>query len=374
MKLIIGLFIITCMGGLVSCTEDESTLDLEASEGETNSYSGPGSFWTADITSSTFTMERAPTFGAAVDLTVSGTVTTIPAGYQGFTVVSASGSGAPVAGTTSYGFEIPGFFTLISPPSASSPDDLLPMLAQGPCPAADVGFNWITTGYGGSASLTTGADIVGNAMFDAATSTFENLAAHSLDGTDVFDPSTSTITGSCTDGFMQIDPDSDPSTPNIDMWLSQSGAAMVRKPDDTLIVAMPAESFSASDLAGKNFYGLVVDDSQPTGSKVKPIWADVSADGSQATASQWSDVLGNVKGDAAAQLTFSAFDSPQLGFVQVAVALDSNNDGTFDLTGGNMVCQFKGDLNGSGKDMLFCAGQTPTSGPMDMFNILLVAD
>lgn len=368
------VFLIYFFLGCLACTNDNDTGSLEGDSTapvvEMNAYSGPGSFWTAEISQSTFTMERAPDVGQASELFVSGTVETLASGYQRFTAVDVSGSASdlPSSGDVSYGFEIPGFFTLIQPFGADD-GELLPMLVSGDCPVGDIDFNWIVTGYGGSNDLATAADLVGVANFDFGSSQFAITAQHSLDGTDVTNPQMLPLS-TCSTGFLQIDTGGGAM---VDMWLSSTGGALVRTPEETVILAMPAESFSASDLASKQFYGLVLDENQAeSGDKVQPVWVNFDNTGGAGNAGLWEDAENNLRGAGTAELVVSQFDAPQTGFMQIGLSVDSTGDGAFDQGGGNMICQYKSNLAGSSKDMLFCAGHTGAD-TTKLFNVLLVS-
>jgi hypothetical protein len=347
---------------LVGCAGESGE---SSSSGTT--YSGPGSFWTAEMSSSSFKMERRDNYGDPISLTVNGSISSLASGYKMLTVSSATGTNPPTIGEKAYGLEIPGFFTLVKPLN-SVDDKLLPMLASGNCPTGDVDYNWIVTGYGGSSNLATAADIVGFADFTHATTQFGITEQYSLNGTNVTSPSN--LTGSCSNGFMQIDTNSD-LVMDTDMWISASGAAMLKTPEGSIIVAMPAESFSAGDLMNKSFSGLVFNEVEVS-NKVQPIYVDVGSLGTSASAGHWTDVEANTKDTVVASLSFTGFDSPRQGFVQVGLSIDTNSNGSFDLAGGNMICQYKGNIASSGKDLLFCAGHIGGD-TTNMFNLLLVS-
>lgn len=356
-------FIITSLL-LLLCSCGGSDGDSFSTE---NSYTGPGSFWSANLSSSTFSMERRNTAASPVDLTVNGTVSTLSSGYKMLTVSSASGTNAPSVGEQAYALEIPGFLTLVKPLN-SVDDKILPMLASGDCPSSDFDFNWIVTDYKGSSNIETSADIVGVANFTNSSTSFNISSQYSLDGSDV--TSAASMSGTCSNGFMQIDTDSNGSF-DTDMWLSTSGSALVKTPEDTIIVAMPSESFSSTNLVNKEFSGLVFDESN-TGDKVNPVWISIDGTGSTASAGSWDDIQAATKNTADAEITFNSFDNPEIGFVQASLSIDTNGDGSFDLTGGNIICQYKGNIVSSGKDILFCAGHKGGN-TTDLFNVLLIS-
>ncbi len=341
--------------GIVSCFKSGSGSNIESNAPQ---FSGPGSFWTAQIGNSTFTMEQSATFGAAVDLTVSGTVSDIPAGFKVLTVSSAAGTNAPAIGDQGYAFVIPGLVTLVRPMNATG-DKLLPMLVSGDCPTTNQTFNWLVTDSTGG-NLTDGSeDVIGEASFNASTNEYVPGDKWDLSG-NLNASVQAPLSSNCNNGFTQIAAGGG----NVNMWLSQSGGAIIHvSANDQVILAMPSDSVNAASLSNKEFYGIMLNEANTP--KVSPVWLEMGSSGTTANAARFTDVLNNIKGSPEATLTFDSFDSPKEGFVRTTVTAGTDT--------AKMTCQYKSNINNSGKDTLFCAGHVPGVGNEALlYNLMLV--
>ena len=93
-----------------------------------STYAGAGSNWHYDLfQDGTFSLTRATAIGSAIDLSVSGSYQTTAAGFLQMTVGAASGSDAPLAGTTVWAIEVPDYALLLSPISTSD-DHMIPRI------------------------------------------------------------------------------------------------------------------------------------------------------------------------------------------------------------------------------------------------------
>ena len=323
----------------------------------TTNYAGPGSSWSVALNSdNTFVITYAETVGGDVELTVNGTYTTTTSGYLKLTVTSSDGVDGPTAGDQAYAVNIPGFVFLLKP--MSNDGEIIPMIATGTCPTSTLNFNWMVTSHedsGNGNQLYDGRDLVGTASFDG-TDTLTLGAKYDLENDSL--GAGDTMTGSCSNGIISI---TSPETVNI--WLSPSEAALVQVyngANDSVIVAMPQETLSAaSDLNG-DYYGILFNEAvdENSDSETQPVWMTIS--GGNATAGGFTDVDAGTKDNSdTVSYAFTA-NSPANGFI--SGTLTAGADTT------PMTCQTTLDVNGSGKNLIFCVGIDPesnTSGDAD---------
>ena len=218
---------------------------------------------------------------------------------------------------------------------------------------------------GQGADLSTNKDLVGTASFNGSdTMTLPSkfdLQGNSLTAGD-------SMAGTCANGIISL-PDDD-----ANIWLSASGAALVQVMNgsrESAIVAMPQSTLTAaSDLDGE-YYGILFNEAvdENSESETAPIYMDVT--NGVGTAGEFTDV-DNATKDTVNTVSFnfaSNVNSPANGFV--SGTLTSGSDTT------PMTCQTTTNVNGSGKNLMFCVGVDPdnyTNGSKDeLYTVILLS-
>lgn len=336
----------------------------------TQNYQGPGSKWSATLnTDGTFVITKAPSVSAAVELTVNGTYTRLSTGFVKLTVTSASGTGAPAAGVQAYGLEIPGFAFLLKP--AGSGEKIIPMVASGSCPTTDFNANWIIV----EAEASKAADGATNdwyGTFNYSTSGVASVATKYALSTDtVLAGGAQTLPAStCSSGILSIG-----APENVDIFLTTANGAIVHTQNhgqEGFILAMPQGSFATPSVYAGNYGGLVFNghnsgDSGGADDRIQPIAVTITA-GASSLSGTGARVTNVETGDTdpqGATISLTDMDLPSAGFVR----------GTITITGKParpLRCMGKSDINGSGKNMLFCIGESPDD-TTKHFNLLMVS-
>ncbi len=334
----------------------------------TQSYGGPGSEFKATLNpDGTCQVTHAPSVGAAVDLTVVCTFVRLATGYVKLTVVSSSGTATdkPAAGVQAYGLEIPGFAFLMKP-IGSGDSHIIPMVVSGSCPTANFSANWVLgEKRDDDDALQTTNDYFGTFSYNATTGAGTIPTKYALAGPFTSLTGGAGVTGlsACANGQMNFTGGS--------MWLTQQGGALVHSTngvenEDQIIIAMPQSTLTTAALAG-NYGGLGFDKNGGSGQKVFPITGVATAtDANTLTivGTKVSDIeTGAVTSDQAT-VTLTALNSPSAGFMTGVVTQGA-------LTG-KMACMGAANVVSSGKNMMFCIGQSPNQNSK-IFNILLVS-
>lgn len=332
---------------LISCGDNED----ESSVSSTN-YGGPGSEWAMSKgDDGSFTVTHAPSPGAAADMTVTGTYETVTSGFMKMTVADASGTDAPTSGAQAYALEIPNFMFLLKPMD----DDgaVIPMVIMGSCPTQDFTLNWIATNYGGSDAYSTSADIFGVASYSQASSQLNLTAQYSLQSyTDVTNPQS--MSGSCSGGKMTIG-----STPDAYMWLSNSGAVLVKTTHDNgVIVATPQATYTSSNLAG-NYIGILFDGAGSSGDKNKLIHGTINSGVSSLVISDFSSIDAGTVGSTLHTMSIDNHSNKVTGIME----------GT--LSGKETACTVLENAGGTTKTMLFCTAISTTTSTEQLSFLLI---
>lgn len=344
-----------------------STSSAVGGGGDTTSttYSGPGSFYTADLDDAGgFTVTIADDSVSAAHSTLTGTYEELDSGFLKLTVTAVdSTSGTPPSvGSEAVGLLIEGLALFLKPLDS---DEVIPMIVSGTCPTADFSANWLI-GQGDSQDYSSAdQDAFGDFNYDAATgmATVENhynltsFAAVDSDAPNSLDAS------ACADGFIRL-AEGDVTLAN--MWLTAVGGAIIETfADDGVtrnssIVALPESEISdIADFAGN--YAAIAFSSTLGG--VKPLAIIIAADGTGT-----AEVLDEVdpatsSGDSVTINLNGTINIPSTGFVTGTIS-----DGT---DTGNMACSALADANSSGKNVLACNGQLP-SDHSNQFLVLMV--
>jgi hypothetical protein len=339
------------------------------------SYSGPGSNYTVSSSDGTYSFKKYTNAGSSTpDFTVTATATDIN-GFKKFSLTDVTGSGGPTVGSTVYGFEVPGMALFVKPLDQSNPDQVLVAVASGACPSTTFNANWIKV------KVHSGVDIsqANNDTFGTFTYTVASgdVGTASLPSKfSLANPTTNCASGacngsgfsaaSCSGGIMRLTNGGD----YITIYLTAIGAAIVNTSDvsanSDFIFGMPqpSGSFTTTAFAG-TYSGMYYIDSAASGQKLKAIKATLTA-GSSTTLSGSGSELSSVDNDtttgSAATLSLTA-NASYPGILT----------GTLTTTGtANLACVAVANANGSGKNVLDCAGIDPGSST-GLFNFLLVS-
>lgn len=365
MKNILALF--TAIAVLTSCSSDDGTATTEASY----SYNGPGSDWEFSYTGSTFQLKES-----VASLEVNGSMETLSSGFKKLTVTSATGTGAPSAGDTAYGLDVPGVVFLLKPLAANS--NIIPMVVSGSCPSSATTMNWVMTKIDDDVDLYKGTTDTGDAQFlagfdsnninktqdvigtvsvssTAATLT-KKYAVNSDDVTGTPQPMTIT----CSSGTASV---VQSGNTIANMYLTAAGGAIVRingdagTEDDSIIMAMPGAQSISSGAADGDFVGLGYSSEDTI-----PIKGELS--GSTLTVKQINPDTGSESGFSGS-VTISNFNQPDTGFVKGNLTGQTNQ---------KVLCTVNTNVASSGKSMIFCAGMDSAGNGRDkLFNALLIS-
>ena len=351
--------LMTVLGSVViSCGDDTAA---------TQSYTGPGSEFGIVLNGDgTFVVTKKSSIGGTTTLTVNGTYSRLSTGFVKLTVTSSDPVDQVPAGETAYGLEIPGLAFLLKP--AGSDANIIPMVVSGDCPTADMSMNWIQVETDDSQIATsTSSDYYGTFTYTHSTTSASLPAKYNLvNTTSLGSSSIGTLT--CSAGTATVS--------GADMFLTGQGGAIVHTNTsstsaDGMIVAMPNGTLTTTTALEGSYSGLVFDKAQTSSgsnaNRIFPVSVTLTASTSTTitgVATKFSDVetLPTVASDATLSLT--SVDSPSAGFIRGTITIASSTT--------NLVCMAKTDVVGSGKNMLFCIGQSPNSSTKH-FNILLVS-
>ncbi len=320
---------------------------------ETLAYTGTGSQWD-------WTLDIAGTFTATettLPMTINGTYTRLASGFIKMTVVSSTGTNAPVAGNLAYGLEVPGVALLVKPVS-SSESEVITMVAKGKCPTADFSANWIKTQFNPNFDMTSttsnnGDDAFGTFGWTQATGTGSVATRYTVAGYTAA-AGTQNMAGTCTAGLMTT-------SGGASMYLTAQGGALIKTASGDAMFAMPNGTITQAALAG-NYAGLLFDDYQSSG-KVRPMVGVATAAG--LLSADAIDVETGTKDPLiSGSLQMDAVNSPSAGFIKATVTVGSKT--------GKMACMAAVNVASTEKNIIFCVGQSPGSN-QHPFNLLFVS-
>jgi len=331
------------------------------------SYAGPGSKWGVTLKEDgTFTITHAPDVESDVDMTVNGTYTRLSTGFVKLVVTSATGTDAPSAGEEAYGLEIPGFAFILKPVGEDS--NVIPMVASGSCPTANMAANWIMLEKNDTADASSSVqDWYGTFTHNVSTNVSTVATKYSLVNTT--DQGSNTISGTtCDAGLMHLEGD------NVDMFLTSGNGAIVHtniddENDDSFIVAFPTETISAASALDGTYAGIVFDKSASSGSEnrifpMKVTFTATSDTLAAAVGTKLTDVETGEEDSGTATIALTSFNSPSAGFARGTITSNSQT--------GNVVCNVNTNVQSTGKKVLFCIAQSPGN-TTKHFNFLAVS-
>ncbi len=338
------------MSLLISCGDDDSN-------GTSQSYNGPGSVWTLTETTAGYDIEVTEDNGDTIS--ISATSSTLSNGFIELTVASASATGsasAPSVGEKAHAVEIPGVAFLLKPVDPNG--ETVPMVSAGSCPSSNFDANWIIGGRGyTSGDIVSGTkDWFGDISWDTSSgqATFTNQFDLETKSSLLGSPSVQTI-GTCSGGMVQ--------TSNINAYFTAAGVAIVQtnvgQSDESHIIGVPQGAISDITESYGEYIGFYFENLSG-GDETHPATMTLTSDssnhqmilntlsGTSLTTSSLFDTI---------DFTTSDVNSPANGFVsgQFENCVSNGGDGTCQIT-----CAGAGNVNGSGKTMIYCVGQHPS--------------
>ena len=356
-KIFLSLILSGCLI-LFSCSSD--------SDSTTYSYNGPGSTYSLELdTDGTFELTESDS-----SLEVYGTHTTLDSGFTKMTVTSASGTDAPSAGDEAYGIDVPGYVFLLKPLETDA--DIISMVASGECPTDDFSANWIVTSIEDGqnfedscdATATNGVDALGTFIYDHSESLGSLPTKYNICGDTLGSYELGTFT--CSSGLATID--------DADLYLTEMGGILVNinsddDDDSHIIVALPSNTIDDTADFDGDYIGLILTNDSST-STTYPISATFESSTNQFTFDEIDPDTNEIitTNDVNGVSTFSSLNTPNDGFISGTFYLDSATSDTYKL-----ICSTSVDIFSTGKNFLFCIGQTPDSGSDNMFNALLIS-
>ncbi len=356
--------IVACGGG-----SSDSSGTTTAATATVSSYAGPGSRWDVSLAGDgtfSITKREAPT--TPVVVTITGDYTELSSGFLKLTVGTVSadpGVDAPSVGDVGYALSVPGYVFILKPLDATD-DQIIPMVSSGTCPSADIDANWVVVNVeDGVDASDAGTDFLGTFHFDVGTGTPSLPARYSLSQNPVGMQNMNG--GNCSDGVLVVDGEAE-------MYLTTNGGAIVRtgiatrndETDDTYIFGFAKETLGSVGAVAGDYAGLLFDGSQSAGSQISPISITCDALGA-CTGTMVTDIEANTLSSETVTINLTTADNPDVGFITGTIS-----DSSPGSSAGNLSCMANIDAQGSGKNIVTCAGQSPGD-PTKLFNVLLVS-
>ncbi len=322
-----------------------------------NSYAGPGSSWTFNLyDDGSF---AATETDADPDLEISGTWATTDSGFKKLTVSTTSDASSVAVGSTGYGVDIPGVVFLLKPFNG---DQLITAVKTGECPQASFTANWIMANKNADAGA--GSDLFGTFSYDSTTGSATLPSKYDIDNNTVAPgPHDNLGTFTCADGIANV--------ADAKMYLTQIGAAIVHtnggtpndKTDDNFIVAMQSQALGTSSAIDDEYIGLVFETSSG-GDNLFPVYVNLS--GGTGTGQEITNVDTNDLDPGTVTINYSGaglgVDNPSNGLVNATVGLEE------------LHCTANTNVNGSGKNFLYCVGDNPGEPDVgNLYNLLLLS-
>lgn len=268
-KVLIGISTVAAVMGVIACNQ-ASDSSSSNSETATSTYQGAGSKWSLSIgnaNTGSFAISKYASAGAATaEMTVTGTYERFTNQFVKLTVTSATGSGAPAAGSLAYGLEVPGYAFFLKPMSGNS--EPIVMIQGGNCPSTNFEANWIIAKPRPDlGTIDNTVDMFGRAVinFNGSNSSLVVNQSEPVNGTALTSGGgngngTSTLPfdlTTCSNGIIRIADQSE----FFDMYFTSSGSVLVKFPSTSgnqIIFASPKTNTAVvqADIAA-TFSGLV---------------------------------------------------------------------------------------------------------------------
>lgn len=322
MKKITSLFLILVSAVSVFIINGCSTASSGGGAGSGNySYQGAGSKWTASFTSGTFVIEHyTNATDSTAATTVNGDYVDYATGFRKLTVTSASGAGAPTAGTEAYGFEVPGFAFFLKPIGSDS--EPIVMVQSGSCPTTNFDANWIVAKRD-NASLDDTSDTFGSATFtldggspNASITQLSAVTANNL-GTQAVP-----LTTACSSGLLTLSPGGGET---VDMFFTTNNGALVHSygpGHDSIIFAAPKHTAAVTQAEMAGTYSVLVFDDTRVTDKLFPAQLTIPSAGNITGAEMTNIETGTTAG----AITFSNFTPNGLSSGLFTMSIDPTGD------------------------------------------------
>lgn len=334
-----------------SCSKNSSS--TPAASATARSYAGAGSDWRWTLnTDGTFSATESTTSS-----TISGTYSATSTGFTKLVVTDKTGAHAPAVNTVIPCAEITGF-AFVCAPILDNENQLIGNMATGTCPTASYDANVISMQFNLSTvdmTQTTGGfnqgssydgDLFSTFHWDASTNSGNGVRHFVVAGFTELHPTTPAITGTCSNGIM--------TTTSFNAYLAPGGA-FVKVTEATSpnlgngIVAVPIATIGSVNNLNGNYFGFLYDGTQSTGSAaVSPVTGVVGSNQLVVTGVSGTD-LTTANGSITGTANLTSVDTPTAGFIEGTVS------------GRNVICMAGTDVQSSGKNILFCLGQHPTT-------------
>ncbi len=345
LRSMICLFLISFL--LFSCGSDD---DSNATTG----YNGPGSDYSMNLGASSFSVTEADEGWSA-----SGSVATLSTGFKKLTVSSLSDNGsseAPTLSEVTYVLDIPGVVLLMKPFSNASGEQIITMVKSGECPTENFTANWVNTSKDiDLSSERSSRDVYGTFNYTHTTSSATLPSMYAFDDTSLGSNSLGNF--GCSNGIATVS--------DAKMYLTQVGGAIVRTgtntpsddTDDSFIVAMAASSISSASSLDGTYTGLLFEGSAG-GDDISPVQATLASGSGNGYKITDMD-NGTLEGSGVA-ISIGSVNSPSAGFFAATLGGQAAN------------CMATLDVNGSGKNFIFCIGENPGEANQ-LYNLLLIS-
>lgn len=347
MKLMMsGVILLLTMGAgffsISGCTSSSGPGTTSSS----TTYAGPGSDYRIEIAG---TIGRIRELDSGLDIT--GTISSLSTGFSQMTVTTVTNNGGTgvAIGDKAEMLIIPGLVTLLKPLSGSQ---IITAVPTGTCPTSNVSLTWIATKMSDPST----EDLYGTFTYNATTDTANVKGFLASNATSTPDVDNNMTPLNCSSGV---------ATPTgAKMYLTASGGAIVKleqgagTADDRFVAALPSETVASGDLNG-TYSGVIFDEQSGETTTAKAV---ISGAGVTVTSIDPSTDVAD--GDISDTMTISSFNYNSIGILA----------GT--LTGGQEIrCMANQNINSSGKNFLFCVGQSPTAGAdgTDVFTAVFVS-
>lgn len=323
----------------------------------TNSYSGPGSDYSLNMSSNNqFTLTEADS-----SLSLTGSWASLSSGFRKLTVSTSNQTGNVPVGSSAYVLEVPGVMTLLKPIGSNT--QIINMVTSGSCPSSDVTANWVNTNKNINMSTQkSNRDLFGTYSYTHSTTSAILPQKYAFDETGLGSSNLGTLT--CNNGIV--------TGSSFKMYLTQAGGAIVRtegsdntlgNTDDDLIISFPTDTLSAGELDG-TYSGLVFEESG-TSENIFPV--SMTFSGTTGSGFAFTNVDTNTLSstDSVGVSITSSLNQPANGFFSIQITDKDSNTGT-------AKCMANSDVVNSGKNLIYCIGENPGDNSK-LYNLLLVS-
>ena len=369
--LVVGT-VLTSMGVLFyfGCANSNGigTSSSSSSSSGTYSYAGPGSHYTITNSSGTYTIKKYTTpLSTSTDFAVTAT-STDTYGFKKLSITSSSGSNGPAVGSTAYGLEVPGFAMFIQPINSSYPDQAVVGVASGSCPTATLSANWVMVKNPSDVSSSS-VNTFGVFQFvpsSGTTGVASLTASYSLANTSTSLGTQTFNSATCSNGLLTVVSNNDTAA----MYLTANGGAIINTSinndaNNQFILGFPIYSITGSALTG-TYSGFMYMGGGTSGSRLKLVKFSVT--GATSTVTGTGSLLADPSTDTTqtgtANFSITSINSPSTGLMTGTLTTGSGT--------ANLACMAVNNANGSGKNIINCAGSDPQS-TSKLFNFLLVS-